>query len=102
MLHYATGWEDLTADEVLEVGERRINMMRAFNAREGFGREQDGLKKKFFKPLLGPGPNEGAHYTPEQFEHMKDVYYEYMGWDPQTAIPSRAKLESLGLGWIEI
>jgi aldehyde:ferredoxin oxidoreductase len=102
MLHYATGWEDLTADEVLEVGERRINMMRAFNAREGFGREQDGLKKKFFKPLLGPGPNEGAHYTPEQFEHMKDVYYEYMGWDPKTAVPSRAKLESLGLGWIEI
>lgn len=100
-IQYATGWDDLTSAEVLTVGERRIVMMRMFNAREGFGREQDALQKKFFKPLLGPGPNEGVHYTPEQFEHMKDVYYETMGWDPQTAAPTQQTLERLGLDWIQ-
>jgi len=101
MLRYTTGWEDLSLKEILEVGERRINLMRAFNAREGFGAEQDALQKKFFKPLLGPGPNEGVHYTPEQFSHMKEVYYEIMGWDAETGLPTHEKLESLGLGWIE-
>lgn len=102
MLRYTTGWEDLSLKEILEVGERRINLMRAFNAREGFGAEQDALQKKFFKPLLGPGPNEGVHYTPEQFAHMKEVYYEIMGWDAETGLPTQEKLESLGLGWIEL
>ena len=63
MLRAATGW-DMTLDEFLQVGERRINMMRAFNAREGLTRENDTLKKKFFKPLQGTGPNAGVHYTP--------------------------------------
>jgi aldehyde:ferredoxin oxidoreductase len=102
MLGYVTGWEDLSLKEILEVGERRINLMRAFNAREGFGAEQDVLQKKFFKPLLGPGPNEGVHYTPEQFAHMKEAYYGIMGWDTETGLPTREKLESLGLGWIEL
>ncbi len=102
MLGYVTGWDDISLAEILEVGERRINLMRAFNAREGFGKEQDALPKKFFKPLLGPGPNEGVHYTPEQFAHMKETYYRIMGWDTETGLPTPEKLESLGLGWIEL
>lgn len=101
MLRAATGW-DITLDEFLEVGERRINMMRAFNAREGFTRENDTLPKKFFKPLQGTGPTAGVHYTPEEFEHIKGVYYRLCGWDVATGNPAPEKLESLGLGWIEM
>lgn len=101
MLRLATGW-DMTLDEFLQVGERRINMMRAFNAREGLTREHDTLKKKFFKPLQGTGPTAGVHYTPEQFEHMKDAYYGYAGWDPETGNPSPEKLAALGLDWVEL
>ena len=101
MLRAATGW-DMTLDEFLQVGERRINMMRAFNAREGLTRENDTLQKKFFKPLQGTGPNAGVHYTPEQFEHMKDAYYSYAGWDPATGNPTPEKLAALGLEWIEL
>lgn len=101
MLRAATGW-DLTLDEFLQVGERRINMMRAFNAREGLTRENDTLQRKFFEPLKGTGPTAGVHYTPEQFEWMKDTYYRYAGWDPKTGNPTREKLDSLGLEWVEI
>ena len=38
-----TGW-DVTLQELLEVGERRVNMMRAFNAREGIARDQKSAK----------------------------------------------------------
>ena len=101
MIRLATGW-DFSLEEFLRVGERRINLMRAFNAREGLTREQDQLSKKFFKPLQGTGPNAGVHYTEGEFEHMKDVYYEFVGWDKETGNPTPDKLESLGLGWIEI
>jgi aldehyde:ferredoxin oxidoreductase len=101
MLRAATGW-DITLDEYLQVGERRINMMRAFNAREGLTRENDTLQKKFFKPLQGTGPTAGVHYTPEQFEHMKDAYYGYAGWDQKTGNPTPEKLVALGLEWVEL
>jgi aldehyde:ferredoxin oxidoreductase len=101
MIRLATGW-DLSLDEFLRVGERRINLMRAFNAREGLTREQDSLSKKFFQPLQGSGPTVGVHYTEEEFEHMKDVYYEFVGWDKETGNPTPEKLDSLGLGWIKI
>ncbi|MGC8839331.1 MAG: aldehyde ferredoxin oxidoreductase C-terminal domain-containing protein, partial [Anaerolineae bacterium] len=101
MLRAATGW-DITLGELLEVGERRINMMRAFNAREGFTREHDALPIKFFMPLQGDGPTAGVHYTHQQIEHAKDVYYRLCGWDLGTGNPTPEKLKSLGLDWIEL
>ena len=47
MVRAVTGW-DVTVEELLIVGERRLNMMRAFNAREGINRKQDMLTEKFF------------------------------------------------------
>ena len=101
MLQAATGW-DITLDEVMEVGERRINMMRAFNAREGFTRANDSLKPKFFRPLQGTGPNAGIYMTNEEFEELKSEYYRLAGWDVDTGNPTAEKLKSLGLGWIEL
>lgn len=101
MLRLATGW-DVTLEEMLEIGERRINMMRAFNAREGFTRAEDALTEKFFRPLQGTGPTAGVHFTHEQFEHIKDVYYQLAGWDPATGIPTRARLDALGLDWVNL
>jgi len=34
----------------------------------------------------------------EKFELMKDEYYDLRGWDKMTGIPTREKLEELGLG----
>jgi aldehyde:ferredoxin oxidoreductase len=99
MHNYATGW-DMTLDEFLQIGERRINMMRVFNAREGFTREQDNLTKKFFTPLKGTGPTAGVYYKPEEFEFMKDTYYKLAEWDMTTGNPTPAKLSALGLDWL--
>ncbi|MEK7787980.1 MAG: aldehyde ferredoxin oxidoreductase C-terminal domain-containing protein, partial [Chloroflexota bacterium] len=41
-----TGWSDFSLDELMSVGERRLNMLRAFTAREGIDRKADKLPKK--------------------------------------------------------
>ena len=95
-----TGW-DITVPELMEVGERRLNMMRAFNAREGIGRESDTLPKKFMKPLAG-GKSDGYMIDSNQFEDALNTYYRLCEWDAVTGNPTPAKLNSLGLGWLVV
>ncbi len=100
MIRAATGW-DFTLDEFMKVGERRLNMMRAFNAREGFTRANDILPKRFSQPLQGTGPTTGMVLDPAELEQHKDIYYKLAGWDVSTGNPNPAKFESLDLEWIK-
>jgi len=97
LLRYTTGW-DCTMWELMKVGERRVNMMRHFNANRGFTRKEDRLPDRFSTPLPD-GPARGKRIDPEVLRRMQDDYYELMGWDPQTGNPTRAKLLELGLEW---
>nr|MBA3531968.1 aldehyde:ferredoxin oxidoreductase [Ardenticatenales bacterium] len=92
-----TGW-DTTLEELMRVGERRLNLLRAFNAREGIGREADKLPKRLHK-MLTEGPSEGLQMTEEELEEAKDIYYEMAGWDITTGMPRAETLERLGLAW---
>jgi aldehyde:ferredoxin oxidoreductase len=98
LVQAGTGW-DATMDELLEIGERRISLMRAFNAREGIGKNADTLPKKLFQPLEGTGPSAGVALTTEEFERARERYYGLAGCDPATGYPTRAKLAELGLDW---
>jgi aldehyde:ferredoxin oxidoreductase len=95
----ATGWEDFTLEELLEVGERRLNMLRQFNAREGIDARADKLPKKFFKALTGTGPTAGVALTDDEMEKAKLEYYQQSGWDPKSGNPTRKTLARLGLEW---
>ncbi|MGD9147051.1 MAG: aldehyde ferredoxin oxidoreductase family protein [Anaerolineae bacterium] len=97
MARAVTGW-DLSLWELMKVGERRLNLMRAFNAREGFTRADDVLPPKLSKPKVG-GPTDGALIDPAELEKAKDTYYAMCGWDNE-GIPTRGKLEELGIGWV--
>jgi len=99
MVKAVTGW-DVTLQELLEVGERRVNMMRAFNAREGVARDQDKLPAKFFDRPLKGGPSDGVKVDKAQFEAALQEYYHQCGWDESSGIPKRETLERLGLNWV--
>ncbi len=92
----ATGIETSEAD-LLRVGERIRNLERAFDVREGLTRKDDALPKKFFEKPLKNGRFAGAVLDVDKFEEMQTEYYNLRGWDPETGIPRRAKLEELGL-----
>lgn len=99
LINNVTGW-DVTIDELLSVGERRLNMLRAFNAREGIDREQDKLPEKMFKKALKGGPTDGIKIDRAEFEAALDEYFRQNDWDVETGIPSRYKLEELDLAWV--
>ena len=95
-----TGWSDFDMDELIRIGERRLNMLRAFNAREGLDRKADRLPAKFFEPLTGTGPTRGVALDPAVIEGALDEYYRLAGWDGNTGNPTPETMARLGLDWV--
>jgi aldehyde:ferredoxin oxidoreductase len=94
-----TGWQT-TFWELMKAGERRINLMRAFNAREGLDRRNDKLPPRLFDALSAEGVFDGKKINQMEFDDRLTEYYGMMNWDPQTGNPTKSKIIELGLGWI--
>ncbi len=96
----ATGWE-YTLYEFMLAGERRINMMKAFNIREGFTEKDDMLPERIFEdPLVNEGRGCGRKVDRDNFLKVREEYYRISGWNPETGIPTATKYRELGLGWL--
>ncbi|MBL7119261.1 MAG: hypothetical protein ISS53_01100 [Dehalococcoidia bacterium] len=109
----------VTGDEVDEqslyrIGERVFNLQRAILVREGHRARQDDklpdewhttpLKKGVMDPeCLVPGKGGevisriGAVVDRQEFENMKDEYYQLRRWDAVTGLQTRGILDELGL-----
>jgi len=113
LLSAVTG-NEVSESELYRAGERIFNLQRAIHTREGHrGRVSDILPEPFYsRPLkwavqdpecLAPGKDgevisrKGAVVDRNEFERMKDEYYEIRGWDVATGLQTKAKLEGLGL-----
>ncbi|HJX13134.1 MAG TPA: aldehyde ferredoxin oxidoreductase N-terminal domain-containing protein [Dehalococcoidales bacterium] len=100
--------------ELYRLGERIFNLQRAILLREGWrGREGDRLLDyhheeplryvRFNRQLRVPGKDgevasrEGQVVDRDEFEKMKSEYYGLRGWDVESGLPTRAKLEELQL-----
>lgn len=100
LINAATGW-DMELWELMKAGERLSNMMRVFNAREGFTREADKMPELFYTPFNG-GPLEGKGAIDRAaFADALDLYYDMAGWTAPGAAPSAGKLAELGLSWVK-
>jgi aldehyde:ferredoxin oxidoreductase len=88
-----TGWE-IDSEELLQIGERVINLERLFNLRHGSTVEDDRLPDKFLEEAADEGPGKGKKV--EGLEAMVKAFYHTMGWD-ESGVPSDEKLKSLGL-----
>jgi aldehyde:ferredoxin oxidoreductase len=80
----------------IKVGERIWNLIRVFNVREGFKREDDTLPLRFFEDPLPSGPLKGRKLDKERFNKMLSDYYAIRGWD-ENGVPTYEKLAELGL-----
>jgi aldehyde:ferredoxin oxidoreductase len=90
----ATGIDFGGFDSALKIGERVWNVEKAFNVREGFDRRHDTLPARFLKEPIPEGPSKGQKF---ELEPLLDEYYQARGWDVATGLPTRGKLEELGL-----
>jgi aldehyde:ferredoxin oxidoreductase len=122
-IYSAVTGNEIDQDELYKIGERIFNLERAILLRDGRkGREDDRIDEHYFtEPLKAmpiqefgqvyhnfwvwaPGKDgellikDGYTLDHGEFEKMMDEYYQYRGWDLKTGIPTKAKLEELGLG----
>ena len=94
MIKYATGW-DLDWPSLLQVGQRAVNLLRAFNIRHGYNPAQDAPSPRYGS-VLPDGSDEGISIAPV-WDEMLDIYYAEMGWDRATGKPLPETLKKLGL-----
>ncbi|MGM0604584.1 MAG: aldehyde ferredoxin oxidoreductase family protein [Halobacteriota archaeon] len=94
LVNAMTGFE-MTASELLTAGERMYVLSRAFNVREGFGREDDRLPPRFTEPAIN-GPTEGESIDEAAYERELDRYYAARGFDTD-GVPLKQRLEQLDL-----
>lgn len=92
-----TGW-DTSLWELMKAGERGTTMARVFNIKHGLTREDDQLPERMFTPL-GKGALNGSKLPREELSEALSLYYEMMGWDSKTGIPTAGKLAELDLYW---
>ena len=92
-----TGWET-SLWEIMKIGEKRINMAKCFNAREGIDIKDDVLPDRLFESLES-GPRKGSKLNREKLKKYQMLYYRMRNWDGRS-IPTKAKLYELNLGWV--
>ncbi len=99
LVQAATGWS-YSIQELMLLGERRINLMKAFNVREGFTAADDMLPERVFSDgMQDEGPRARATVDRQSFLKAREIYYRLSGWDPQTGVPGETKMSELGLRW---
>lgn len=93
-----TGWETNIYELHLTL-QRSLAMARAFNLREGLSRADDRLPARAAQPFKSGSINERP-VTPEVLQESVSTFYGMMGWDPETGVPTRAKLQQLDIEWV--
>jgi aldehyde:ferredoxin oxidoreductase len=91
----ATGFP-FTQDTMFEIGERIVNLERAYIVREGITRKDDYLPSRFLKEPLPNGNSKGSVF---EIEPMLDEYYMERGWD-SNGIPKAEKLRETRLEYV--
>jgi len=83
-----------SAEELVKIGERKVNLERLFNLREGLTPSDDTLPWRVLHEPLPDGASKGSVVN---LEPMLKEYYEARGWDRKTGYPSAEKLRELNL-----
>ena len=92
LLSCVTG-KSLTAESLMEAGDRIWNLERLFNIREGFSRKDDTLPLRLLYEPLSKGPAKGQVV---ELDQLLNDYYRTRQWD-KNGIPTQDMLTKLGL-----
>jgi aldehyde:ferredoxin oxidoreductase len=92
-----TGW-DYALDDVWEIGMRIATVRHVFNLRDG----HNPLLRNVPGRMVGDPPLRQGKLKGVTIDHntMRRDLLEYIGWHPQTTIPSEESLRKLGLEFL--
>jgi aldehyde:ferredoxin oxidoreductase len=91
ILSTITGW-NLTADQLMRIGERIYNLERLVAVREGILRKDDTLPPRILEEQ--PPEIKTPEFSEKELNKMLDEYYEIRGWDADGR-PKKGKFEEL-------
>jgi len=92
-----TGWE-FDLEKVFETGMRIATIRHAFNLREGHNPLARNVPGRIIgEPPLTEGNVQGVRVD---YRTMLREFLEYVGWDPQTTVPSEESLRKLGMDFL--
>lgn len=93
-INAVTGW-DLTPDEYFTIGERILNLRKAFNMREGVTAADIKLHPRAVgTPPLAAGPLKGVSLN---MDALEKGFCAFTGWDSVSGGPTKQKLAELGI-----
>ena len=95
---------NMTSEDLRKAAERTWNLLKIMNMKEGFSRKDDKFPEGWYKPLQF-GENilkiqdffGEVKITPKIANQLLDDYYEERGWDKSNGLPTKSKIEELGL-----
>ncbi|PKN84224.1 MAG: aldehyde ferredoxin oxidoreductase [Chloroflexi bacterium HGW-Chloroflexi-8] len=91
-LNAATGWQK-TAQEYMQMGARIQSLKQAFNVREGIPLRHTINPRATGHPPLNQGANRNTFVD---LDALVPLYWQMMGWDPQTGQPPAPEMLSEG------
>jgi len=91
-----TGWR-VSEAELLQIGERIVNLERMYNVRLGLGKKDDKLPGRYSEPLK-EGIAKGEIF---ELDALLDKYYLARGWDVAKGHPTSGTLARLGLDFTQ-
>jgi len=92
--------EEVTSDELMQIGRRIVTLEKCINIREGATRDDDRLP---WRLMHEESPDrEGAINSIEEMSKMLDEYYRLHGWDPVTSWPTEETLHCLDLDEVSL
>lgn len=107
-IYSAVTGDIVNREEYEKIGFRILNLFRALTAR--YMNEKDQRNKHDLIPDWAfdfPGWADNEPFTAghdkmdrDDMELAKDMFYEQLGWDKATGMPTRATLQGLGLGYV--
>lgn len=96
LYNQATG-SDFSIADLVQAGERIINLERAYNIREGATRKDDTIPARLLNEPVPDGIHAGMRTDQTQLDIMLDEYYDVRKWDKKTGWPFKESLERLDL-----
>jgi len=93
LVNIVTGME-MRVNDVIRIGERIVNIERAYIVREGIRKRDDKLPNRFLEEPIREGASAGQVV---ELEDMLYEYYKVREWDMETGLPTARKLRELGL-----
>lgn len=86
---------EYSVDEFMKAGARIWNAERLWNLQQGYTKADDTIPKRLLTEPIKTGPSKGQV---NHLDKMLPEYYQTRGWD-ENGVPTKAKLDELGLKW---